>query len=49
MRGSSPCAGGLNSDEFEWHYNNRHLFRDTLKALLRSETMTYKALTERPA
>ena len=38
-------------DEFEFRYNNRHndfLFRDTLKALLRSETMTYKALTERP-
>jgi transposase-like protein len=39
-------------DEFEFRFNNRHndfLFRDTLKALLRSDTMTYKALTERPA
>jgi transposase-like protein len=38
------------SYEFEFRYNKRHndfLFRDTLRALLRSETMTYKALTER--
>jgi transposase-like protein len=35
-------------DEFEWRFNNRHndfLFRDTMRALMRSDTMTYKALT----
>jgi len=39
-------------DEFEWRFNNRfndRLFRDTLRALMRSETMTYKKLIERPA
>ncbi len=39
-------------DEVEWRYNNRRnqfLFRDTLRALLKSETMTYKTLKERSA
>ena len=39
-------------DEFGWRYNNRHndyLFRDTLRALFRSDVLTYKGLTERPA
>ncbi len=39
-------------DEFEFRYNNRHndfLFRDTLRALLKSETMTYQKLIDRPA
>jgi transposase-like protein len=39
-------------DEFEWRFNNRgndFLFRDTMRALMRSETMTYKRLTERSA
>lgn len=39
-------------DEFEWRFNNRgndFLFRDTMKALMRSQTMTYKRLIERPA
>ena len=39
-------------DEFEWRYNNRHnefLFRDTMKALVGADTMTYKALTSRSA
>ena len=34
-------------DEFEWRFNNReneYLFRDTLMALLRAETLEYKAL-----
>ena len=39
-------------DEMEWRFNNRHndyLFRDTLRALFRSDVLTYKGLTERPA
>lgn len=39
-------------DEIEWRFNNRHndyLFRDTLRALFRSDVLTYKGLTERPA
>ena len=39
-------------DEFEWRFNirfNDRLFRDTLRALMRSETMPYKNLIERPA
>lgn len=39
-------------DEFEWRYNNRKndmLFRDTMLALLKAETMTYKELIQRPA
>jgi transposase-like protein len=39
-------------DEFEWRFNNRHsgyLFRDTIKALIGSDVMTYKKLIERPA
>lgn len=39
-------------DEIEWRFNNRHndfLFRDTLRALFRSEALPYKKLTERPA
>jgi transposase-like protein len=39
-------------DEFEWRFNNRHndyLFRDTIKALLGSDVMTYRKLVERPA
>lgn len=39
-------------DEFEWRYNNRHndyLFRDTLRALVKSEVLTYRRLIERPA
>jgi hypothetical protein len=39
-------------DEFEWRFNNRHndyLFRDTIKALIAANTMTYKALVDRPA
>jgi transposase-like protein len=39
-------------DEIEWRFNNRHndfLFRDTLKALFRSEALTYRQLVERPA
>ena len=37
-------------NEMEWRQNNREhpfLFRDTLKALLSAETMTYSALTEK--
>jgi transposase-like protein len=37
-------------DEFGFRYNNRHndyLFRDTLRALVKSDVLTYKALTER--
>jgi transposase-like protein len=39
-------------DEIEWRFNNRYndyLFRDTLRALFRSDVLTYKGLTERPA
>lgn len=39
-------------DEMEWRYNNRHndfLFRDTLRALLKADVLTYKGLIERPA
>jgi transposase-like protein len=39
-------------DEFEWRFNNRHndyLFRDTIKALIASDTMTYRKLITRPA
>src|SRR5438093_7279010 len=39
-------------DEMEWRFNNRHnnyLFRDTLRALIKSDVLTYKGLTERPA
>jgi transposase-like protein len=39
-------------DEMEWRFNNRHnnyLFRDTLRALFRSDVLTYKGLIERPA
>jgi transposase-like protein len=39
-------------DEFEWRFNNRHndyLFRDTIKALIGSDVMTYKKLIDRPA
>jgi transposase-like protein len=39
-------------DELEWRYNNRSnpfLFRDTLRRLTDSETLTYKTLTARPA
>jgi len=39
-------------DEFEWRFNHRrdpYLFRDTMKALLASDALTYTALTERPA
>lgn len=38
--------------EIAWRFNNRRndfLFRDTMRALLDTETMTYKQLTERPA
>ena len=39
-------------DEIELRFNNRHddyLFRDTLRALFRSDVLTYKTLTQRPA
>lgn len=39
-------------EEIEWRFDNRHndhLFRDTLRALVRSEVLTYKRLTARPA
>lgn len=39
-------------DEFEWRYNHRadpYLFRDTMKALLASDALTYTALKTRPA
>lgn len=39
-------------EEIEWRFNNRHndhLFRDTLRALMRSEVLTYRRLIERPA
>ncbi len=39
-------------DEFEWRFNNRRndfLFRDTMLALLKADTMTYRELVERPA
>lgn len=39
-------------DEVEWRFNNRKnrfLFRDTMKALISSDTLTYKALKERLA
>jgi transposase-like protein len=35
-------------DEFEWRFNNRenpYLFRDTLRGLLKAETLPYKELT----
>jgi len=39
-------------DEMEWRFNNRHnnyRFRDTLRALFRSDVLTYKGLTDRLA
>ena len=39
-------------EEIEWRFNNRHndhLFRDTLRALVRSEVLTYRRLIGRPA
>lgn len=39
-------------DEVEWRFDNRHndhLFRDTLRALVQSEVLTYRRLIERPA
>ncbi len=39
-------------NEMEWRYNNRHndyLFRDTLRALFKSQTLTYRRLVGRPA
>ena len=39
-------------DEFGWRFNNRHndfLFRDTLRALFKSDVLTYKTLTARLA
>lgn len=39
-------------EEIEWRFNNRHndhLFRDTLRALVKSEVLTYRRLIGRPA
>jgi len=39
-------------EEIEWRFNNRHndhLFRDTLRALVKSEVLTYRRLIQRPA
>ena len=39
-------------DEVEWRFNNRtnrFLFRDTMKALIASNTLTYSALKNRSA
>ena len=39
---------GAYLDELEWRFNNRHnpyLFRDTLLAVMRSETLGYEELT----
>ena len=35
-------------EELEWRFNNRdnpHIFRDTLKRIVDTETLTYQSLT----